>query len=72
MRNRLTEDKPTMFIDQHGRPIVASTAKELCEKAGYAKATKQYQDKRGGPTVWNGYVVGPHWFTALKWREVPA
>jgi hypothetical protein len=70
-RNALTEDKPTLFVDQYGKKVVAASAKALCEAVGYRKASKQYADKRDGRVVWNGYVVGPYWFTAFKWREVP-
>lgn len=72
MRNKLTQDGPTLFVDQYGRKIIASTAKELRDKVGGGKLSKQYSDKRDGRTVWNGYIVGPYWFTALKWAEVPA
>ena len=72
MRNKLTEDNPTLFIDQYGDPVIASTARELADKAGGRKITKQYQDKKDGRVVWNGYVVGSRWFTAFKWKEVGA
>lgn len=70
MRNRLTEDKPTLFIDQHGQPIQASSAKELAERAGGGRVAKMYSDKKNGRTMWTGYVVGRRWFTAFKWQEV--
>lgn len=71
MRNRLTQDQPTLFMDQYGRKIIAAMAKELREKAGGGKIRKQYIDKKNGRAVWNGYVVGASWFTAFKWAEVP-
>lgn len=67
MRNRLTQDTPTLFVDQYGRKIVA---RSLREKANGGKVSKMYRDKKDGRTVWTGYVVGASWFTALKWVEV--
>lgn len=72
MRNKLTQDTPTLFVDQYGEKVVASSLAELHAKVGGGKVTKQYVDKKDGRTVWNGYVVGRRWFTALKWVEVPA
>ena len=72
MRNKLTQDTPTLFVDQYGGKIVASSAKELQTKCGVKSAVrKMYIDKKDGGTVWNGYVIGSRWFTALKWAEVP-
>lgn len=72
MRNRLTDDAPTLFVSQYGEKHVASSLKELREKCGGGKVSKMYRDKKDGRTMWTGYVIGPHWFTALKWREVDA
>jgi len=71
MRNRLTQDSPTLFVDQYGQMVVASSAKELLVKVNGTKAIKQYIDKKSGGSVWNGYVVGHRWFTAFKWQEIP-
>lgn len=70
MRNKLTQDKPTLFVDQWGGKIVASTAAELRAKCGGGKVAKQFCEKKDGRVVWNGYIVGARWFTALAWREV--
>lgn len=70
MKNRLTADAPTLFVDQYGERVYATTRAELCEKAGVKHCVKMYRDKRNGPTVWAGYVVGTRWFTAFKWQEV--
>lgn len=71
MRNALTRDEPTLFISQYGQRFVASTAADLKRQAGYSGGIKkQFVDKPDGRTVWNGYVIGRHWFTAFKWQEV--
>lgn len=70
MRNKLTQDTPTLFRDQYGRTIIARSRMELVETAGGGKVSKMYSDKRDGRTVWCGYVVGANWFTAFKWVEV--
>ena len=73
MRNKLTGDAPTLFIDQYGQSIVASTLKELMEKGHWrGSVDRQYVDKADGRRVWNGYVLGSRWFTAFKWQEVDA
>jgi hypothetical protein len=71
MRNRLTQDAPTLFVDQYGNKIVARSLAELKAAIDYrGGAAKQYQDKAAGGTVWNGYVLGRRWFTAFKRAEV--
>jgi hypothetical protein len=70
MRNQLTQDAPTLFVDQYGSHVVARSAKELLEKAGGSKASKQYVDTKDGRTLWTGYVVGRRWFTAFRYAEV--
>ena len=72
MRNRLTQDAPTLFVSQYGMKVVASSLKELRAKSEGGKVSKMYQDKKDGRTMWTGYVIGSHWFTALKWQEVEA
>lgn len=70
MRNKLTQDQPTLFIDQYGESIQAASLAELRAKVGGGKVSKQYSDKKDGRTVWSGYVIGSRWFTAFKWVEV--
>lgn len=44
MRNRITQDRNTLFIDQWGNRIWAASLKELKERAGYSGgAAKQYR-----------------------------
>jgi hypothetical protein len=69
MRNKLTEDKPTMFIDQYGSHQMAGSAKELREKVGGGRVSKMYRDTKEG-TMWVGYVVGYQWFEAYKPTKV--
>lgn len=56
----------TLFIDQFGTPVWARTVKELREKCGGGRVSKQYNDKKDGSVVHNGYVVGSRWFTAFS------
>lgn len=72
MRKGLTGGELTLFIDQYGAPVWARTAKELREKVGTGKVSKQYVDKKDGSTVHNGYVVGRRWFSAYRPIELPA
>jgi hypothetical protein len=73
MRNKLTQDRPTLFIDQYGSKYWAASLKELKERAGYAGgAAKQYNDLKDGRTVWTGYVLGARWFTAFNPAQVAA
>lgn len=72
MRNKLTQDRPTLFVDQWGNKIWASTLKELRDKCGVkTSAAKQYSDRKDG-TYWTGYVIGDRWFTAFNPAAVPA
>ena len=67
MRNRLTQDKATLFIDQYGAHVWARSAKELRERCGGGKVCKMYVDRKNdGTTAWVGYVVGPRWFDAFR------
>lgn len=73
MRNKLTQDKPTLFVDQYGDRVVARNARELREKCGGGRLFKVYRDKTHGGTsrtVWIGYGVGRRWFEAFKPVEV--
>ena len=72
MRNKLTQDAPTLFIDQYGSKVWASSAKELSEKTGGAKLSKMYRDKKGGGASWVGYVARGQWFAAYRPAEVQA
>ena len=70
-RNKLTDDKMTLFIDQHGHHIFARTLKELCSKSPWQspKVSKMYRDikpEHGGGVAWVGYVVGRSWFEAFR------
>lgn len=55
-----------LYIDQWGNRFGASTVRELCQKAGYSRARRMYQDKKDGRSVHVGYVIGPHWCTAYQ------
>ncbi len=76
-KNKLTHDSPTLFVDQWGGHVVASSRKELLEKTGGKTVQKQYCDiGPGRPGVWTGYVVHQRgccarWFTAFKRVEIP-
>jgi hypothetical protein len=69
MRNKLTHDEPTLFIDQYGHRYWASNLKELREQVcPYAQshAQRMYRDTKSAGTVWVGYVVGSRWLEAFK------
>lgn len=70
MRNKLTQDRPTLFVDQYGQKLWASSAKELAGKLGGAKLQKMYVDKKAGGAAWIGYVARHQWLTAYKPVEV--
>lgn len=70
MRNKLTQDRPTLFMDQYGQTVVARNRTELREKVGGGSVSKMYVDQKDGRTLWIGYVVGGHWFTAFHRTEL--
>lgn len=70
MRNRLTQDRATLFVDQYGQHYWACSLAELTEKTGHSHANKIYRDKADGSSAWVGYVVGPLWLTAYHSVEV--
>ncbi len=77
IRNRLTQDAPTLFMNQYGDTLIAASLKELRERhetryGERGRVGKQYVDKKSGGAVWNGYVIGRYWYTAFKWAEVAA
>lgn len=53
-----------LYIDQYGQRIGARTVKELRERAGGGRVSRQYIDTKDGRTWHTGYVVGARWFTA--------
>lgn len=61
---------PTLYLDQYGQTVFASTVRELREKCGGA-VSKMYVDQKNGKTVHIGYVVGKRWFTAFHRVELP-
>jgi hypothetical protein len=63
--------KQTLYIDQYGTRFWAYTRKELVEKVGGGKVFKMYRDKKDGPTVCVGYVIGNLWLTAYACIEIP-
>lgn len=65
-------DGATVFVDQYGGKVYATTVAGLREAAGGGRVSPMYQDKRDGRTVQTGYVVGARWFTAYWPREVAA
>jgi hypothetical protein len=62
--------KWTLYIDQYGQRIGASTVKELREKVGGGRVFKIYRDKKDGAVVHVGYGVGGRWFDAYQPVEV--
>tara|TARA_Y100000310_G_C20135605_1_gene557874 strand:- start:97 stop:312 length:216 start_codon:yes stop_codon:yes gene_type:complete len=63
-----------LFVDQFGKCVGARTVRELREKAGGGSVAKMYREKRDGPDVHCGYVVGGRnngrWFTAyVPWER---
>lgn len=60
MRNRLPEDKPTLFLDQYGNGIVAASLAELKDKACYLGGGVQ---EAGGSSVTAPIRINPR---ALK------
>lgn len=56
----------TMGIDQWGKhydDLGKHPRKELLKRLGYTKASRMYVDKKNGPPVHTGYVIGRHWIT---------
>lgn len=71
MRNKLTQDRPTLFIDQYGSKHWAASLKELKARACYrGGAAKQYRDLPDGRAAWTGYILGARWFTAFNPAQV--
>lgn len=64
--------KLILYIDQWGSQWFAYSVKELREKIGGGKVWKMYIDKKDGPPVHIGYVVGRHWCQAYAPVELPA
>jgi len=59
-----------LFIDQYGGKEWARSLKELKEKVGPGRVSKQYVDKKDGTTVHCGYVIGRRWFTRyIPWEK---
>lgn len=52
----------TLFVDQYGHTIKASTVRELQMKADGGRISKMYKGNK--EVVHIGYVVGNRWFTA--------
>ena len=66
------KNKFTLYINQYGNKIGATTVKSLREQAGGGRVSKMYIDKKDGKSYHVGYVVGKQWFTAYKPVEIPA
>lgn len=49
-----------LYIDQYGNHFYAKTLKELREQIT-GRVSIMYRDKKDGPTVRVGYVIGQHW-----------
>lgn len=64
--------KLTLYLDQYGNRWFARTVRELREKLGGGRVSKMYIDKKNGPPVHIGYVVGQHWCQAYSPVELPA
>lgn len=59
-----------MFVDQYGNRFYAQTVKELRRQIGMggSRVSIMYRDRKSGPPVRVGYVIGPHWLT--EWAPV--
>lgn len=55
-----------LYIDQYGNRFWACTLKELRSQigGGGSRVSTMYRDKKNGPPVRIGYVIGQHWLTA--------
>lgn len=42
---------------------------QLLEKCGSTSAKAQYQDRKDGTTILNGYIVSGEWFTIYEVHE---
>ncbi len=58
--------KSVLYIDQYDNHYWARTVKELRSKIGRggSRVSTMYRDKKNGPPVRIGYVIGQHWLTA--------
>lgn len=54
--------KPMLYIDQYGSPIWAKTVSELRSRAGGGRVSTMFIDKKAGPSMRIGYIVGSRWF----------
>lgn len=61
-----------LWLDQYGQHIFARTVKELREKSGGGRVSKQYVDRKDGTVLHVGYVIGSRWFTRFARVEVQA
>lgn len=57
-----------LWIDQYGQPLWAHNRKELIEKhearhGVVGKVSIMYRDKKSGPPVRAGYVIGRYWYS---------
>ncbi len=59
-----------LYLDQYGNRFYARTLKELKSQLS-GKVSIMYRDKKDGPTVRAGYVIGQHWLTAYVSLEQP-
>lgn len=56
----------TMGIDQNGThydDLGEHPRKELLHRLGYKKASRMFRDRKNGPPVHVGYVIGQLWIT---------
>lgn len=75
-RETFFDGKPVLFIDQYGDRFWARSLAELRGQCPGA-VTAQYNDRKDGSTVRNGYAIGvgganERWLTAFKPIEFAA
>jgi hypothetical protein len=61
----MKRNHPSLFIDQYGYKVYASSVKELKELVGPGRVFKIYRDTPEG-TFHVGYGVGSSWFTEYQ------
>ena len=60
--------KHLLYMDQLGNHFFARSVKDLRQQIGGGKSrvTKMFQDRKDGPTVHVGYVIGRHWLKMFE------
>lgn len=60
----------TLYVDQYGGRVYATTLKDLRAQCGGGRVFKIYRDKKDGRVVHVGYGVGSRWFNAYQPVEI--